>query len=66
MQAPYTPVVNVIQHTTWEVNDPLVHYLASDLAPHTETPIASLIGVQSVSTRLRPAISRGDCLRQAT
>jgi hypothetical protein len=37
MQTPYTPVVNVIQHTTWEVNDPLVHYLASDLAPHTDT-----------------------------
>ena len=39
MQAPYTPAVNVVQHTTWEVNDPLVHYLASDLAPHTATPI---------------------------
>jgi hypothetical protein len=38
MQAPYTPMAFAIQHTTWEANDPLVHYLASDLAPHTETP----------------------------
>ncbi|HEX7619494.1 MAG TPA: hypothetical protein VF480_12350, partial [Verrucomicrobiae bacterium] len=38
MQVPYTPMVFAIQHTTWEANDPLVHYLASDLAPHTETP----------------------------
>jgi hypothetical protein len=38
MQAPYTPMVFGIQHTTWAANDPLVHYLASDLAPHTEHP----------------------------
>jgi hypothetical protein len=38
MQAPYTPMAFAIQHTTWEANDPLVHYLANDLAPHTETP----------------------------
>ncbi len=38
MQAPYTPIAFAIQHTTWEANDPLVHYLASDLVPHTEIP----------------------------
>jgi hypothetical protein len=32
MQAPYTPTANTYQHTTWQANDPLVHYLASDLA----------------------------------
>jgi hypothetical protein len=37
MQAPYTPMAYVVQHTTWAANDPLVHYLASDLAPINET-----------------------------
>jgi len=32
MQAPYTPTATVACKTQWEVNDPLVHYLASDLA----------------------------------
>jgi len=36
MQAPYTPMAYFIQHTTWGANDPLVHYLSSDLAAHTE------------------------------
>jgi len=30
-QAPYTPTAVVAYITKWEVNDPLVHYLASDL-----------------------------------
>jgi hypothetical protein len=38
MQAPYTPMAFAIQHTTWGANDPLVHYLSSDLAAHTENP----------------------------
>jgi hypothetical protein len=38
MQAPYTPMAFAIQHTTWEANDPLVHYLSSDLAAYTENP----------------------------
>jgi hypothetical protein len=32
LQAPYTPTATVACMTQWEVNDPLVHYLASDLA----------------------------------
>ena len=32
MQAPYTPTALIASITQWEVNDPLVHYLASDLA----------------------------------
>ncbi len=32
MQTPYTPMATVTCLTLWEVNDPLVHYLASDLA----------------------------------
>jgi hypothetical protein len=31
-QAPYTPTALVACLTDWEVNDPLVHYLATDLA----------------------------------
>jgi hypothetical protein len=32
LQAPYTPTATVACLTQWEVNDPLVHYLASDLS----------------------------------
>jgi hypothetical protein len=31
MQAPYTPTRSRVQRLTWQANDPLVHYLASDL-----------------------------------
>ena len=30
-QAPYKPMATVYQHVTWQANDPLVHYIASDL-----------------------------------
>ena len=30
-QVPFTPTVTVYDYTTWQANDPLVHYLASDL-----------------------------------
>jgi hypothetical protein len=31
MQVPYTPTATVVQDIVWQANDPLVHYLASDL-----------------------------------
>ncbi len=31
MQVPYTPTAAVVQHVSWQANDPLVHYLANDL-----------------------------------
>jgi hypothetical protein len=31
IQAPYTPTATVVQHVSWQANDPLVHYMASDL-----------------------------------
>jgi hypothetical protein len=31
VQAPYSPTRYVVHYTSWEANDPLVHYLASDL-----------------------------------
>jgi hypothetical protein len=30
-QAPYTPTRTVVQYLSWQANDPLVHYIASDL-----------------------------------
>jgi hypothetical protein len=30
-QIPYTPTATAVQHISWQANDPLVHYLASDL-----------------------------------
>jgi hypothetical protein len=35
MQMPYTPSALVVQDIVWQVNDPLVHYLASDLTDPT-------------------------------
>jgi hypothetical protein len=32
VQAPYTPVRLIYDYESWQVNDPLVHYLASDLS----------------------------------
>jgi hypothetical protein len=31
VQAPYSPTRYVVQYITWQANDPLVHYLASDI-----------------------------------
>ena len=30
-QVPYTPTVTAYEYISWQANDPLVHYLASDL-----------------------------------
>lgn len=35
MQAPFQPVKRMLQTTTWEVNDPLVHYTLADLRDAT-------------------------------
>ena len=31
VQVPFSPTVTAIQYTSWQANDPLVHYIASDL-----------------------------------
>ena len=42
MQMPYTPTATVVQDIVWQANDPLVHYMASDLVnPTTSTFIYS-------------------------
>ena len=30
-QVPYTPTATVVEHVSWQANDPLVHYTANDL-----------------------------------
>ena len=32
VQAPYSPTRSVVQYFSWQVNDPLVHYLASEIS----------------------------------
>lgn len=32
VQAPYSPTRSVVQYYSWQANDPLVHYLASDIS----------------------------------
>jgi hypothetical protein len=34
VQVPYTPTVTAYEYTSWQANDPLVHYLTSDLNFH--------------------------------
>lgn len=31
IQAPFIPMATVVEHISWQANDPLVHYLSSDL-----------------------------------
>ena len=31
VQVPYTPTATMYEYVSWQANDPLVHYLASDL-----------------------------------
>jgi hypothetical protein len=55
-QVPFTPSTNFYSYITWQANDPLVHYLASDLndaAPHG-TPQNPLIATNIVNERYQP------------
>jgi hypothetical protein len=48
VQAPYTPTATISMYTSWQANDPLVHYLASDLTFNgTEKTIGIPTGVQT-------------------
>jgi hypothetical protein len=44
VQAAYTPIVTISEYTSWQANDPLVHYLASDL---TFNGVEKTTGVQT-------------------
>ena len=43
MQAPYTPTRTRVQRLTWQANDPLVHYLASDLKDLADDTNATVV-----------------------
>ncbi len=43
IQAPYSPTRSVVQYFSWQANDPLVHYLASDIAAPPPVPNNSTI-----------------------
>jgi hypothetical protein len=46
VQAPYSPTRYIVQYLTWQANDPLVHYLASDIdAPSLNTSTVPQPGV---------------------
>ena len=55
VQAPYTPTRTAWQYTLWEANDPLVHYLASDL--NTTTAATDPGHSDDLLTRPIPVIS---------
>ena len=57
MQMPYTPSATVVQDIVWQVNDPLVHYMASDLVNPTAS---AFMGSPStgITITLTPTISR--------
>ena len=42
VQAPYSPTRSVVQYFSWQANDPLVHYLASDIASMPPMPTTGL------------------------
>ncbi len=55
VQAPYTPTRTAWQYTLWQANDPLVHYLASDL--NTSTTATAPGHSDDLLTRPIPVIS---------
>ena len=42
VQAPYTPTRTVVEYTSWQANDPLVHYLKGDLEYSGAEPSSAL------------------------
>ena len=55
MSAPYTPTRIIYNYRTWQANDPLVHYLASDLS-FTEPGITGVNHVNDTSLISRPEV----------
>ena len=55
MQAPYTPTRIIYNYKTWQVNDPLVHYLASDLS-YTEPGITGIHHLDDTYLSIIPGV----------
>ena len=49
MQVPYTPVRIITNSVNWQANDPLVHYLASDLDYNNGPAIGHLSTIDAIS-----------------
>ena len=50
VNTPYAPTRYIVQYVTWQANDPLVHYLASDIsAPSPNNTTTPKQGVQQTS-----------------
>jgi hypothetical protein len=43
VQAPYTPTRTMVDYVTWQANDPLVHYLSSDMYYSGAEPSSKLV-----------------------
>jgi hypothetical protein len=63
-QVPFTPTRRVSQHLTWQANDPLVHYLSSDLLwlditnnlriENLNLPVETLENIGRLNNRFEP------------
>jgi hypothetical protein len=53
VQVPYSPTVTAYEYISWQANDPLVHYLASDLNFHGTEIGGPTTGI-NVSTKISP------------
>jgi hypothetical protein len=53
-QVPYTPTVTTSEYISWQANDPLVHYLASDLNFQGTESGGPTTGITVTNTLLRP------------
>lgn len=60
MQTPFTPTRTSVQYISWQANDPLVHYIASDLKySGAESGLSSGIALfDSVSPPILPDVGR--------
>src|SRR6185437_1393528 len=60
MQTPFNPTVYLYQHTSWQVNDPLVHYTIGDLTDPAKSALDHTMGkpplanIGRLNTRYRP------------
>ena len=49
VEAPYSPTRSIVQYFSWQANDPLVHYLASDISALPPVPNTATIPVIGVN-----------------
>jgi hypothetical protein len=60
MQTPFNPAAFIYQHTSWQANDPLVHYTIGDLIDPGKDIVDTAVGnpplgnIGQVNTRYRP------------